>query len=248
MKYLALASGYEGIVIDYDSGARISGVRIVFESVDGSVREVAYSDGNGRYSIDLPVNSYRVRASHADYRDYSTGSGLFVVPAARDVYGKHHNVAADTCRRPLSHKSRAAWTSHGLHQRFGPQGRPAGQAFSVYLEGTDDNDISSIWWWGHQTGDDELDKAHWHDCGGGPTCQQRWTVSVDVEGIHYLCANARDAADYSYDGQAHQASEGMGIPCAEIEIVPAGSAIPSPSVAEDLQIVIPEIGIFERPG
>ena len=37
-EYLALASGYEGTVIDYDSGVRISGVRIVFESVDGSVR------------------------------------------------------------------------------------------------------------------------------------------------------------------------------------------------------------------
>ena len=70
---------------------------------------------------------------------------------------------------------------------------------------------------------------------------------MDVEGIHYLCANARDAAYYSHDGQAHQASEGMGIPCAEIEIVPAGSVIPSLGVAEDLQIVIPEIGILEPP-
>ena len=95
----------------------------------------------GWYSIDLPVNSYRVRASHADYRDYSTGSGLFVIP-------KQEMYTGNITMWPQTHVGAPYRT------KAAPPGPPtvsisvsapkvaAGQAFSVYLEGTDDNDIS----------------------------------------------------------------------------------------------------------
>jgi len=72
--------GYQGIVMDSASGAKISGVLIVFESEDGAIRREVRSDANGGYSIELPQARYWVTASHDNYHTYSTHPGFFVVP------------------------------------------------------------------------------------------------------------------------------------------------------------------------
>ncbi len=94
-----------------------------------------------------------------------------------------------------------------------------GQPFTVQLTGADENGMASIWWWGDSTGDPELNKAHWFDCGGAKSCTRSSTAATQAVGMLKLCANSRDV-NYPSAGQAHQASEGAGIGCAAIQITP----------------------------
>ena len=74
--------GFHGTVSDSDTGAKIAGAQIVFESEDGSLRRNVQSAANGDYQVDLPQGRYWVTASHGDYETYSTHPGFFVVPGS----------------------------------------------------------------------------------------------------------------------------------------------------------------------
>ena len=85
-----------------------------------------------------------------------------------------------------------------------------GQFFNVTVAGTDDVGLVAIWWWGVNTADAELNKAHWYSCNGAKFCTYSWLVSTNATGTLTLGANSRDTA-YPVAGQPHQASEGAGI-------------------------------------
>jgi hypothetical protein len=72
--------GYQGIVTVRESGAKVTGVRIIFVSEDGSITKEAMSDSNGGYQVELLEGKYVVTASHENYETYSTSPGFFVVP------------------------------------------------------------------------------------------------------------------------------------------------------------------------
>lgn len=81
--------------------------------------------------------------------------------------------------------------------------------------------IKMLWWFGSNTGMQELDKAHIHT----PPNQEEiyeftWTdVKISQQGIYKFGANARDEFyPNSGDGFPHQASEGTGIDYVEIEV------------------------------
>ncbi len=92
-----------------------------------------------------------------------------------------------------------------------------GEEVNISLSAMDDRGLDMIWWWGENTGDHELDKAHTYAC-KGRECYYTWKVSTDVTGEMVLCANAMDTAD-PIPGEAHQASEGEGIPCIHLKVV-----------------------------
>jgi hypothetical protein len=92
-----------------------------------------------------------------------------------------------------------------------------GQEFTVTVRAKDDRGLESIWWFGEQTGDNNIDKAHWFDCNGKQSCAFNETVSTQVIGNLMLLGNARDLV-YPTTGEAHQASEGEGIACATVTV------------------------------
>jgi PEGA domain len=92
----------------------------------------------------------------------------------------------------------------------------AGDYFTVTVTGTDDIGLASIWW-GDNTGDTALNKAHVHYC-TGKSCTYNWKVSTYSVGTIKLCANSRDSA-YPTAGETHQASEGEGIKCRTVTVL-----------------------------
>ncbi|MBW2976610.1 hypothetical protein KY347_04145 [Candidatus Woesearchaeota archaeon] len=92
-----------------------------------------------------------------------------------------------------------------------------GQTFNVTVFGTDDVGLNMIWWWGVNTSDSELNKAHVFGCNGAKTCSYSWLVSTNALGTLTLGANSRDTA-YPVPGEPHQASEGDGIAYATVAV------------------------------
>jgi len=121
-----------------------------------------------------------------------------------------------------------------------------GEEITVTITGTDDKDLSAIWWWGENTGDTELDKEQWYSC-SGTSATKTWTVSTAglAPGTYTLGANARDAA-YPVEGEPHQASEGEGIAYATFTVSDVAHhfnifGIPDPITAGTLANVTVEI-------
>lgn len=69
----------KGLVAINGSTTPIANAIITFTSEDGSVVKRITSDANGRYSIDLPRDRYRVSVKARGYRPYTTGNGFVVV-------------------------------------------------------------------------------------------------------------------------------------------------------------------------
>lgn len=206
--------GFQGIVMERDSGSVIAGVRIIFDREDGALRREVQTGANGSYQIELPEARYRVTAVHPDYQTYSTGSGFFVVTGTLWQTGNIFMERAPV-QPPVNEPPTASITVSPSTVRYG-------ELFTVMVNGTDDHGLTTVWWWGDQTGDNNLDKAHVYDCNGALSCNQSWAVSAQMVGILRLCANARDTA-YPTPGEPHQASEGAGIPCTQLEVIPAAS-------------------------
>jgi len=79
----ALDRGYQGHAYaqfeDGDIGETISGVEISFiRESTGTITQVT-TDNNGFYEISLGLGRYYVTATHPDYLDYDSGTGLWVV-------------------------------------------------------------------------------------------------------------------------------------------------------------------------
>ncbi len=98
-----------------------------------------------------------------------------------------------------------------------PSAVKRGKNFTVTVHSRDDQGLESIWWFGEQTGDNNIDKAHRFDCNGKQSCAFNEIVSTQVIGNLMLLANARDLA-YPTISEAHQASEGEGIACATVTV------------------------------
>jgi sulfatase modifying factor 1 len=123
-----------------------------------------------------------------------------------------------------------------------PERVQVGETFRVLLKAEDDVGLQSMWWWGENTGIPELDKAHTVEVSGN-SASSDWKVPATQEGTFTLLANARDSA-YPTPGEAHQASEGMGIASATITVVveevPVVEEPPTPVVKEgDTMVLIP---------
>lgn len=214
---------YQGIVYDRNTGQAISGVRIVFESPDGSVVKETFSEANGGYQIELPIGGYYVSTTHEAYQGYTTKPGLFVVPGTGTYTGNINLL-------PISHTG-APYSTPLPQDRPGAESAPVveiyvnplevavGQTLYVQLSGSDENAMASIWWWADQSNDPELHKAHWFDCPRQAACENTWQIVPSAPGDVWFCANSRDV-DYGTQGGAHQASEGRGIPCVLVRISP----------------------------
>lgn len=92
-----------------------------------------------------------------------------------------------------------------------------GQKVTVIVNAKSSLGLAGLWWWGIDTGDKDLNKAHWHDASGATEASQSWVVTFPERGTFTLCANARDSG-YPEPGVAHQASEGLGIVCAQVTV------------------------------
>ncbi|MFH1415961.1 MAG: Ig-like domain-containing protein, partial [Elusimicrobiota bacterium] len=94
-----------------------------------------------------------------------------------------------------------------------------GEVVTITVNGTDDVDLAAVWWWGIDTADSELNKAHWYSC-SGTQASHTWAIDTTnlAPGVYRLGANARDAS-YPASGEPHQASEGDGIKYAEFVIL-----------------------------
>lgn len=92
-----------------------------------------------------------------------------------------------------------------------------GQFFNVTVSGADDIGLAAIWWFGVNTTDTELNKAHWYSCNGAKFCSYSWLVSTNATGILTLGANSRDTS-YPIAGEPHQASEGAGLAYATVTV------------------------------
>lgn len=68
--------GFQGTVLDTQTGKKIAGVYINFKNSDGSVQKDTLSDTNGSFQIDLPKGSYTVNASLQGYQTYSSGNPI----------------------------------------------------------------------------------------------------------------------------------------------------------------------------
>jgi hypothetical protein len=224
------SQGFTGVVRerlpDLSYGQLISDVSISFESEDGKTKKTVVSQ-NGKYNIALPVGRYRVIASHPNYEIYNTGAGYFVV--SKNSGFSTGNIFLNTQNGticPSSKKNNKNSNKTFLKQSDQPPTvnisiRPSavkrGKNFTVTVHFRDDRGLESIWWFGEQTGDNNIDKAHWFDCNGKQSCAFNEIVSTQVIGNLMLLANARDLA-YPTTGEAHQASEGEGIACATVTV------------------------------
>ncbi len=224
------SQGFTGVVRerlpDLKYGQLISDVLITFESEDGKIKKNVVSQ-NGRYRIALPVGRYRVIASHPNYEIYITGAGYFVVSSnsgfsTGNIFMNFQNgiicplsvnFNKNQDRAFLKQADRPPTVNVSIH----PSVVKRAQKFTVTVSGRDDRGLKSIGWFGEQTGDNNLDKAHWFDCYGKQICGFNETVSTQVIGNLILMANARNLA-YPTTGEAHQASEGEGMACATVTV------------------------------
>ena len=111
-----------------------------------------------------------------------------------------------------------------------------GQFFNVTVTGTDDVGLAMMWWWGVNTIDAELNKAHLFGCNGAKFCSNSWLVSTNATGTITLGANSRDTA-YPVVGQPHQASEGAGIAYATITVTTVTGAVQNLTGFPDLVVI-----------
>lgn len=94
-----------------------------------------------------------------------------------------------------------------------------GETFKVKVLGSALAGLKAIWWFGRNTGDDDIDKAHWHGLSGETFYEQVWdNVSFGQPGIYTLGANSRDTLYGVELGVPHQASEGAGISECVVEV------------------------------
>ena len=224
-------TGSRGIVrellSDRSYGSPIAGALIVYESEDGLARVETTSGADGSYQIELRVGRYKVSVIHPNYLTYSTGSGFSVIPGPGYQTANYFLTVKEGLRCPPAGKFPSNASIDWMNQIdtppevqifVNPRTVKIGEAFTVTVEGVDDANLSAVWWFGESTGDDDMDKAHWFDCGGQTTCSNSWTATATVGGTLLLSANGRDLA-YPTLGEAHQASEGSGISCTTIEVI-----------------------------
>lgn len=102
-----------------------------------------------------------------------------------------------------------------------------GKKFDVTVTGTAPFGLTSIWWFGQNTGIPSLDQAHMQNLSGEPVFTHTWyDVTIDTKGTYTLGANSRDVLyPNPADGFPHQASEGAGIETTQIRVTPIGSML-----------------------
>jgi len=167
------------------------------ESEDGCVKKEVQSV-NGQYTVALPPGRYAVTAFHEGYETFTTGSGYFVNPGGgyqtANIFleVKGGVLCPSSGHLPSTARQNPSQRDAPprLNMTIHPSVVAAGEEFNVTLEGSDDTGLAMIWWWA-ESGDEGFKKAQ--------------------------AANARDIS-YPTPGEAHQASEGMGMACAVLVV------------------------------
>lgn len=93
-----------------------------------------------------------------------------------------------------------------------------GEPFDIKVIGASAIGLTAIWWFGHNTGESQLDVAHWHDLSGEKHHEQVWKgITISQPGTYTFAANSRDILYGKEVGVAHQASEGAGLAICTVE-------------------------------
>ncbi|MFH1380458.1 MAG: Ig-like domain-containing protein [bacterium] len=203
---------------DGSIGSKLAGVTITFTSEDGSTVQHATTSGSGSYRIPLTPARYVVTADLSGYEHYSSSPGFFVCTGNGYRTG---NFFLKKISQPVPEpeppeiKDSAPPT---VNMIVLPPKVVRGETARVMVYAADDLNLSALWWWGQNTGDPELDKAHWFSCSGS-SAGNMWLISTEnlEPGTYTFGANARDSA-YPVPGVPHQASEGAGIQYAQLII------------------------------
>jgi hypothetical protein len=221
------------------SAGSVPGMIVRFEREDrGLIRETV-SDKTGQYSIRLPAGRYRVLATHPEFETYSSWPGFFVVTGEGRQIGDItvRKRGADPCpggRRGGSAPDRYAAQSDQpprVRLRVEPRNVQVGQSFTVAVDAEDDVGLDSVWW-----GCDQAVRQPFagsihgiEGAAGKKLASQSWTFACDVPGTYSFWGQARDVAYGLRRGEAHQASEGEGMPCATLIVAEAGPFAPRAS-------------------
>jgi hypothetical protein len=224
----AIDSGFRGVVYEKQSDGGemgpIAGASILFIPERGHCVFRTRSDAQGRYAIRLRPGRYYVRAQHPQYEPFTTCAGFYVVGQGAWRVGNIDMWRLGTCRC-------LADGTFGAASRFDPAGQSdqppvvtlslsqteaqVGETIQVTVSGLDDAGLCAIWWGSALGCLPRTCESLWFSCGGEFAAAHTWSVVFTEPGRYVLFANARDVA-YPRLGEAHQASEGTGMGCAEL--------------------------------
>lgn len=99
-----------------------------------------------------------------------------------------------------------------------------GEPFDIKVLGSASAGLKAIWWFGIDTSDAALDKAHWKDLNGEVFYEEVWTgITINTAGKYVFGANSRDinyiiGANNNSEPYGTQASEGAGISKCTVEV------------------------------
>ncbi len=117
----------------------------------------------------------------------------------------------------------------------------AGQSFTLTVSGSSEEALKSVWWGVREAGTTDfvtipgsnngtaVNLSAAQDvtiCDGQTYCEYTRTVIIDDPGNYEIWANARDTIYFSVTGEPHQASEGIGLAIAGINVVPTFASLP----------------------
>jgi len=202
----------------------ISGAILRFTPEAGGLRLRTVSDAAGRYRAPLAPGRYYVQATHPDYEPYSTCEGFFVVGEDWNVgnlllWPRGCGCADDGTigHRDLYDLTGQADAPPSVAIAVEPVVATVGQTVTVTLTATDDVGLSCFWWGNLLGCAHEMPPIPPAPADGARTATRTWQFTARTLGRHILWANARDVS-YGTVGEAHQASEGRGMGCAELTI------------------------------
>lgn len=216
--------GYCGVVVgsSFCGGEQVPGAVITFIAEDGRHAFRTCSDEEGYYRRRLWPGRYHVIAEHPDYETYSTCCGFFiylgegwqtghvVLPSLGPICEEGEKTTYDPDKALDKAPTAEIYAT--------PDEVMVGEPVTITIVGTDDVELVTLWW-GTTVGClPNCRPAVFADCTGLTYCTQTWTMSFDAPGRFVLYANARDNM-YPTPGEPHQASEGLGMGCAEFRVL-----------------------------
>lgn len=213
-------SGESGAVYEHaDRTKRIATARITFTSEDGSSKFETISGDEGTYRLPLSPGRYRVDVEHDEFDRYTTEEGFFVVHEGRWGTGNFFLREKGWRDKPFPLPMRREFPNQSdkpptVKLTLDRNHIRLGETVELTLEATDDKCLVNAWWFGEQTGDPALRFGRALFGLDRTEVKQTWTLKPTKVGTFAIGANSRDSAygRPQYLGEAHQASEGAGIP------------------------------------
>ena len=212
----------EGVVYEIwgDATTIISEAQITLQSEDGNFYKMAISNANGNYSVTLPIGRYHAIATHPEYELFTTCQGFVGVTSQENIFNIKMRLKGSGCKKKNNNfdPSQQMDQPPSIEISVNKTTLRLGESLEVTLNGSDDTGLHSIWWWGTGSCENDIYQAHWYACQDSKNCQNTWVVTPSSLGNLILEANSRDNM-YPTTGEAHQASEGLGIACVEVKII-----------------------------